>query len=71
MKVIHHRIGREISLGNATVLMAQDRENVEEAYPGYIIGIYNHGTIKIGDTFTEKSPSDSKAYRVLPHSILR
>ncbi len=56
MKVIHHRIGREISLGNATVLMAQDRENVEEAYPGDIIGIYNHGTIKIGDTFTEKEP---------------
>jgi peptide chain release factor 3 len=56
MKVIHHRIGREISLGNATVLMAQDRENVEEAYPGDIIGIHNHGTIKIGDTFTEKEP---------------
>jgi peptide chain release factor 3 len=56
MKGIHHRIGREISLGNATVLMAQDRENVEEAYPGDIIGIHNHGTIKIGDTFTEKEP---------------
>jgi peptide chain release factor 3 len=27
---------------------------VEEAYPGDIIGIFNHGTIKIGDTFTEK-----------------
>ena len=56
MKVMHHRIGREVSLGNATILMAQDRENVEEAYPGDIIGIHNHGTIKIGDTFTEKEP---------------
>ncbi len=56
MKAMHHRIGREISLGNATILMAQDRENVEEAYPGDIIGIHNHGTIKIGDTFTEKEP---------------
>ena len=36
--------------------MAQDRSNVEEAYPGDIIGIHNHGTIKIGDTFTEKEP---------------
>ena len=36
--------------------MAQDRTNVEEAYPGDIIGIHNHGTIKIGDTFTEKEP---------------
>lgn len=56
MKVIHHRLGKEIVLNNATTFMAQDRTNVEEAYAGDIIGIYNHGTIKIGDTFTEKEP---------------
>jgi peptide chain release factor 3 len=33
--------------------MASDREQVSEAYPGDIIGLYNHGTIQIGDTFTE------------------
>lgn len=54
MKVVHHRIGKEIVLSNATIFMAQDRENVEEAFPGDIIGIHNHGTIKIGDTFSEK-----------------
>ena len=54
MKVRHHRLGKEIALANATIFMAQDRSNVEEAYPGDIIGIHNHGTIKIGDTFTEK-----------------
>ncbi len=54
MKVRHHRIGKDISLANATIFMAQDRANVEEAYPGDIIGIHNHGTIKIGDTFTDK-----------------
>jgi len=54
MKVVHHRIGKEVTLANATVFKAQDRQNVEEAFPGDIIGIYNHGTIKIGDTFTEK-----------------
>ena len=32
----------------------KNRANVEEAYPGDVIGIHNHGTIKIGDTFTEK-----------------
>ncbi|MDP2838615.1 MAG: peptide chain release factor 3, partial [Syntrophales bacterium] len=53
MKVFHHRIGREIVLSNATIFMAQDRTNVEEAWPGDIIGIHNHGTIQIGDTFTE------------------
>ena len=54
MRVMHHRIGKEVAIANATVLMAQDRANVEEAYPGDIIGINNHGTIKIGDTFTDK-----------------
>ncbi|MEZ4599941.1 MAG: peptide chain release factor 3 [Syntrophotaleaceae bacterium] len=54
MKVRHHRIGKEVAIANATIFMAQDRTNVEEAFPGDIIGIHNHGTIKIGDTFTEK-----------------
>lgn len=56
MKVIHHRTGKEITLSNATIFMAQDRTNVDEAYPGDIIGIHNHGTIKVGDTFSEKEP---------------
>ncbi len=56
MKVVHHRIGKEIAIANATIFMAQSRANVEEAYPGDVIGIHNHGTIKIGDTFTEKEP---------------
>jgi peptide chain release factor 3 len=54
MRVFHHRLGKDVTLSNATIFMAQDRTNVEEAYPGDIIGIHNHGTIKIGDTFTEK-----------------
>lgn len=54
MKVRHHRIGKDITLANATIFMAQERANVDEAYPGDIIGLHNHGTIKIGDTFTPK-----------------
>lgn len=54
MKVKHHRLGKDVNLSNATVFMAQSRANVDEAYPGDIIGIHNHGTIKIGDTFTDK-----------------
>jgi peptide chain release factor 3 len=54
MKVMHHRIGKEINLSNATVFMAQERSHVDVAWPGDIIGIHNHGTIKIGDTFTDK-----------------
>jgi peptide chain release factor 3 len=45
-----------MNLNNATVFMAQDRSGADEAYPGDIIGLPNHGTIKIGDTFTEKTP---------------
>ena len=56
MKVRHHRINKDITLANATIFMAQDRANVEEAWPGDIIGLHNHGTIKIGDTFTIKEP---------------
>ena len=56
MKVRHHRIEKDINLSKAIIFMAQDRENVEVAWPGDIIGLPNHGTIKIGDTFTTREP---------------
>jgi peptide chain release factor 3 len=56
MKVRHHRLGKDINLAGAIIFMAQDRENVEQAWPGDIIGLPNHGTIKIGDTFSTKEP---------------
>jgi len=52
MKVKHVRIGRDVKIANAITFMAQDREQVEDAWPGDIIGLHNHGTIQIGDTFT-------------------
>ncbi len=56
MKVRHIRLGRDVQISNATIFMAQDRTNVDEAFPGDIIGIHNHGTIKIGDTFSQGEP---------------
>ncbi|MDR1125992.1 MAG: peptide chain release factor 3 [Deltaproteobacteria bacterium] len=56
MKLRHHRTGKDVAINNATIFMAQDRSGVEESWPGDIIGLPNHGTIKIGDTFTEKTP---------------
>ncbi|NNM58498.1 MAG: peptide chain release factor 3 [Legionellales bacterium] len=53
MKVQHVRLGREIQLRNALTFMAGSRELVDEAYAGDIIGIHNHGTVQIGDTFTQ------------------
>ena len=56
MKLRHQRTGREMAVANATIFMAQDRTGVYEAYPGDIIGIPNHGTIRIDDTFSEGEP---------------
>ncbi|MBU1218171.1 peptide chain release factor 3 [Myxococcota bacterium] len=52
----HHRIGKDVTIHQPIMFMAQNRSIVEEAWPGDIIGIHNHGTIRIGDTFTEKEP---------------
>ncbi len=56
MRVRHHRLDKDMIIANPIIFMAQDRTAVEEAWPGDIIGIHNHGTIKIGDTFSEKEP---------------
>lgn len=53
MKTFHVRTGKEMKLANALTFMASDREIAAEAWPGDVIGIHNHGTISIGDTFTE------------------
>src|SRR5690606_26373720 len=53
MKAFHVRSGKEIKPANALTFMASDRELAAEAWPGDVIGIHNHGTIAIGDTFTE------------------
>ncbi len=53
MKLHHVRLGREVQIANAITFMASEREHVEEAWSGDIIGLHNHGTIQIGDTFSE------------------
>ena len=53
MKLSHLRIGKDIQIANALTFMAGDRSNADIALPGDIIGLHNHGTIRIGDTFTQ------------------
>ncbi len=53
MKLRHVRAGRDVSISDAVTFMAGDRERVDEAYAGDIIGLHNHGTIQIGDAFTQ------------------
>ncbi|MCC5855495.1 MAG: peptide chain release factor 3 [Idiomarina sp.] len=52
MKMKHVRLGKDVRIADALTFVAGDREAVEVAYPGDIIGLHNHGTIQIGDTFT-------------------
>jgi peptide chain release factor 3 len=53
MKMYQVRLGKDVKVANAITFMASEREHVEQAWPGDIIGLYNHGTIQIGDTFTQ------------------
>lgn len=64
IKVRHNRLNRDIQLNNALTFMAGEREQVEEAVAGDIIGLHNHGTIQIGDTFTE---GESLQFTGIPH----
>jgi peptide chain release factor 3 len=53
MRIRHVRLGKDLRVADALTFMASDRERTEEAWAGDIIGLHNHGTINIGDTFTE------------------
>ncbi len=53
MKMQHVRIGKQTRISDAITFQADARKSVEEAFPGDIIGLHNHGTIQIGDTFSE------------------
>jgi peptide chain release factor 3 len=53
MKVKQVASGKQLAVNNAITFMAQDRTTMDEAYAGDIIGIPNHGTVKLGDTFSE------------------
>ena len=53
MKLAHLRSGKAITMHNPLMFLAQEREAAEEAWPGDIIGIPNHGNLRIGDALTE------------------
>src|SRR5471032_2931382 len=53
MKMRHVRTGKDVRIGDALTFFSSEREQLEEAFAGDIIGLHNHGTIQIGDTFTE------------------
>ena len=54
MTVRHVRAGREIKLSQPQQFLAQDRDIIEKAYPGDIIGLFDPGIFRIGDSLAEK-----------------
>jgi len=53
MKLKNVRLGKEVQISQALTFMAGERDRALEAFPGDIVGFHNHGTIEIGDTFTQ------------------
>ncbi|WP_174279805.1 peptide chain release factor 3 [Sphingomonas bacterium] len=54
MKLTPTGTGKPIAVHSPILFFAQDREIADEAYPGDIIGIPNHGALRVGDTLAEK-----------------
>ena len=53
MKVLQVSTGKQIKIANAVTFMSRERSSTETAHAGDVIGIHNHGGIRIGDTFTQ------------------
>jgi peptide chain release factor 3 len=64
MKMRHVRLGKDVRIADAVTFKAGERELVDEAVSGDIIGLHNHGTIQIGDTFTE---GEELQFTGIPH----
>jgi len=59
----HVRHGKKMKFPNPTSFMAQDKSVIDEAFPGDVIGLYDSGNFKIGDTLTEK---DAFTFKGIP-----
>ncbi|MCP1645853.1 peptide chain release factor 3 [Pseudomonas citronellolis] len=64
MKMRHVRLGKDVKIADALTFFSSEREQLEEAYAGDIIGLHNHGTIQIGDTFSE---GENLGFTGIPH----
>ena len=64
MKMRHARTNKEIRITDALTFFSSERGRLEEAYAGDIIGLHNHGTIQIGDTFTA---GEDLSFTGIPH----
>ena len=63
MTVVHTRTGRKLRLSSSHKLFGRDRETIDEAYPGDVVGLVGHTDFRIGDTLAE---DPSLVYREIP-----
>ncbi len=68
LNVRHHK---KFRFSNATAFMAQDKETIDEAFPGDIVGLYDTGNLKIGDTLSENEMSLFKGIPSFSPEIFR
>lgn len=66
MTVNHVRSGKRIKLAQPQQFLAQDRDIIEEAYPGDIIGLYDAGLLRIGDTLCAQNSFEFEALPQFP-----
>ena len=59
----HVRLDKKFKFNNPTSFMAQDKSIIDEAWPGDVIGLYDTGNLKIGDTLSE---SEKLLYKGVP-----
>ncbi|NIM64107.1 MAG: peptide chain release factor 3, partial [Acidobacteria bacterium] len=52
-QTVHVRTKKKLRLANSTLLMARSRQEVEEAYPGDVVGLFDPGIFRIGDTLAD------------------
>ncbi len=64
IKLHHVRLGRDMQVSSALTFLAGEREQAEQAFAGDIIGLHNHGTIQVGDSFTE---GEKLSFLGIPH----
>lgn len=64
MKMRHTRLKKDVKIADAVTFLAGDRSQADGAVSGDIIGLHNHGTIQIGDTFTT---GEDLKFKGIPH----
>ena len=64
MKMRHNRIAKDIKVADAVTFLAGERAHADSAVSGDIMGLHNHGTVQIGDTF---STGENLKFKGIPH----